>query len=184
MFLVLEKWLGLIYVGLGIFSQLSENAKNIVRSLGALPALMGAIPRLMTAMNSLKGLDAIKAIGNNKVFRSVGNMAKSAGSAIKTAGTDFLWNTKLGNGLLNIATNPVLTSITKSLQSLPKYVGSVLKMLEPVKGIVAKVLPVLSGIFRKLVWPVTVIYDFIDGFASSNGSTHEKIMNGLKKCSP
>ena len=141
---------------------------------------MGAIPRLMTAMNSLKGLDAIKAIGNNKVFRSVGNMAKSAGSAIKTAGTDFLWNTKLGNGLLNIATNPVLTSITKSLQTLPKYVGSVLKMLEPVKGIVAKVLPVLSGIFRKLVWPVTVIYDFIDGFASSNGSTHEKIMNGLK----
>lgn len=174
------KWLGLIYVGLGIFSQLSENAKNIVRSLGALPALMGAIPRLMTAMNSLKGLDAIKAIGNNKVFRSIGNMAKSAGSAIKTAGTDFLWNTKLGNGLLNIATNPVLTSITKSLQSLPKYVGSVLKMLEPVKGIVVKVLPVLSGIFRKLVWPVTVIYDFIDGFASSNGSTHEKIMNGLK----
>lgn len=144
--------LGLIYAGIGAFAQLPEKTQKWVRGLaGAIRLSSSAlIPKLAGFLKSF----AMKIPG---VSGAVGK--------VKTLATDFLWDTKVGNKILDVMTNPKLANIGKFISKL---------------GTFGKALGRVAG---KLAWPITIItsvFDFMQGYVNTSGTVADKIIGGLK----
>ena len=160
-----SQWLGLIYVGLAVWSQLKEGLRNALQGIADLSFAFKGGRILTNLFSKLKiGTEITNALKKSSLFKSFGKI----GSTVRSATTNFLWNTKIGNGILDVITNPKINNALKSVGKLFSWVG---KIAGPLLRVFNK--------FNAAILIVSSVYDFIEGFVNTKGTMTDKIIGGL-----
>lgn len=170
------KWAGILAVGMAVWSQLKDSLREALQGIASLRLVFNAGKFTMSLNKAFKGLNIGKSIGEALGKTKLGGMIGGAAKSLKTAGTNFLWDTKIGNGILELITNPKLAKFTKNVGTFFKGASKIIKPLFEVAKPLFKVLGKLSG----WITIISSIYDFINGFVNTKGTLMDKIFGGLK----
>lgn len=174
-------WLGLIYVGLGVWSQLKENVREMVQGVASTNFLFRS-GKFLSGLFRETGFgklfsDLGKRFSDSRFMQNTRNALQNVGGAAKQGVASTLLNTKAGNAILGVITNPTINKALKGIQGFFKSIGKLaVGPLGKIGGVV------LKAVSKATPWVIAIssIYDFIEGFINTKGNIGDKIIGGLK----